>query len=276
MPSVLFCGPDHFQIIDTKNPYMKPGEPLDLVLARTQWESLKHTFEEAGFSVDVLESVDGLEDMVFANNQIFVGESEGEKFVVPSRMRYPSRQREVHHYIAWFKQRGYRVIDLDFGDDYLEGHGDLLWHADGSKVWAGYGFRSTLGGVKKFVIAMKQLGIEVIPLELRDPRFYHLDTCFAPLTSQSVLVHPGAFAPQAYQTIQQNCERVYIVGEGDALKFVCNGVAAGGRFITLHLSPQVANALSRERLQPVVVDTSEFQKSGGSVCCLKLFLERPK
>jgi N-dimethylarginine dimethylaminohydrolase len=242
------------------------------VLARQQWESVKTAFEDAGFRVEVLSSVDGLEDMVFANNQVFVGESKAGKFIVPSRMRYASRQREVPHYVSWFKQRGYRVIELDFGDDYLEGHGDLLWHADSSKVWAGYGFRSSLGGVKKFAAALEPLGIGVIPLELRDPRFYHLDTCFAPLTSKAVLVHPAAFAPQCYQTIQQNCERVYIVGEDDALKFVCNGVAAGTAFITPHISPQVANALSRERLQSVIVNTSEFQKSGGSVCCLKLFI----
>jgi len=86
-----------------------------------------------------------------------------------------------------------------------------------------------------------------------------------------VLVHPAAFTPQSYQVIQQNCERVYVVGEEDALRFVCNGVAAGGKFITPYVSPQVASALSRERLEPVVVNTSEFQKSGGSVCCLKLF-----
>ena len=272
MPSVLFCDPQHFDIVDSKNPFMKPGEPLDRVLARSQWESVKSAFADAGYSVEVLPSVPELEDMVFANNQIFVGDSKEGKFIIPSRMRYESRQREVPHYVSWFKQRGYRSIELEFGEDYLEGHGDLLWHADGSKVWAGYGFRSTLGGVKKFAAAMVPLGSEVIPLELRDPRFYHLDTCFAPLTSKAVLVHPAAFTPQSYQSVQRNCERVYIVGEDDALKFVCNGVAAGGKFITPHLSPHVASAFSRERLEPVVVDTSEFQKSGGSVCCLKLFI----
>jgi N-dimethylarginine dimethylaminohydrolase len=270
VPNVLFCDPEHFQIIDSKNPFMKPGEPMDLALAQTQWEEVKDAFATAGFQVAVLPSVQGLEDMVFANNQIFVDPEK--KIVVPSRMRFPSRQREVPHYVSWFREHGYRIVQLDYRDDFLEGHGDLLWHADGSKVWAGYGFRSTIGGVKKFSAAVDPLGIKVIPLELRDPRFYHLDTCFASLTSKAVLVYPAAFAPQSYQAIQQDCERVYIVGEEDALKFVCNGVAAGGKFITPHLSPQVASALSRERLEPVIVDTSEFQKSGGSVCCLKLFV----
>jgi N-dimethylarginine dimethylaminohydrolase len=270
MPSVLFCDPEHFKIIDSKNPFMKPGEAMDLGLAKQQWQRVQDAFATAGFQVDVLPSVEGLEDMVFANNQIFVDPER--RIVVPSRMRFPSRQGEVPHYVDWFRARGYRIIELDYADDFLEGHGDLLWHADGSKVWAGYGFRSTLGGVKKFAAAVEQFGIQVSPLELRDSRFYHLDTCFAPLTSRAVLVYPAAFTPQSYQTIQQNCERVYIVGEDDALKFVCNGVAAAGKFITPNLSPQVASALSRERLEPVIVDTSEFQKSGGSVCCLKLFI----
>lgn len=271
MRSVLFCDPENFKIVDSKNPFMKPGQPVDLKLARQQWESVKQAFVGGGCAVEVLASVAGLEDMVFANNQVFVGESREGKFIVPSRMRYPSRQREVPHYVSWFKQRGYRVIELDYCEDYLEGHGDLLWHADSSKVWAGYSFRSSLGGVQKFAAAMESLGIEVIPLELRDPRFYHLDTCFAPLTAKAVLVYPAAFTPQSYEVIQKSCERVYIVGEDDALKFVCNGVAAEGKFITPYLSPQMASALSRERLEPVIVNTSEFQKSGGSVCCLKLF-----
>jgi N-dimethylarginine dimethylaminohydrolase len=35
----------------------------------------------------------------------------------------------------------------------------------------------------------------------------------------------------------------------------------------------VQEALAREGLEPVLLDTSEFLKSGGSVCCLKLFFD---
>ena len=59
--------------------------------------------------------------------------------------------------------------------------------------------------------------------------------------------------------------------EAEALGFVCNGVAANGHFITPRLGPGLGRALEREELEPVVVETSEFEKSGGSVCCLKLF-----
>jgi N-dimethylarginine dimethylaminohydrolase len=45
---------------------------------------------------------------------------------MPSRMRHASRQREVAHFVDWFRQRGYKLIEIDFADEVLEGHGDLI------------------------------------------------------------------------------------------------------------------------------------------------------
>ena len=89
------------------------------------------------------------------------------------------------------------MIELDFGDDYLEGHGDLLWHPDGSRIYAGYGFRSTRGGVEKFAAAMSKMGIPVVPLQLVDPYCYHLDTCLCPLNNEAALIFPGAYSAEA-------------------------------------------------------------------------------
>ncbi len=272
MTRALFCPPDHFEIRDVKNPFMRGAEPVDAEKARAQWEEVRRAFEEAGVATEVIPAVADLEDMVFANNQVFVGESsQGERFIVPSHMRFPSRQREVPYFVEWFRERGYRVVELDLSNEFLEGHGDLLWHADESKVWAGHGFRSSRGGVERFAAAMRELEIEVIPLELVDGRFYHLDTCFAPLTREAVLIYPGAFSREALTAIRANCLRVHEVEEAEALRFVCNGVAANGRFLTPHLDAGLVRALARERLEPVVVETPEFEKSGGRICCLKLF-----
>ena len=273
MHRVLFCPPTYYDIRDVKNPFMQDVAPVNRELALRQWEEVRGAFEAAGFALASIDPVPDLEDMVFANNQVFVGRNADGPFVVPSRMRFASRQREVPYFVAWFRERGYRVLELEFGEDFLEGHGDLLWRADFSYVWAGHGIRSTRGGVEKFSQVVAQLGIEVIPLELVDPRFYHLDTCLAPLTSGAVLVYPGAFTSEALEMVHNRCPRVYEVGTEDALQFVCNGVAAGSRFITPQLTPRLGQALAIEGLEPVRVETSEFEKSGGSVCCLKLFVE---
>src|SRR5213075_2974520 len=189
MPNVLLCPPNYFDVVDQKNPYMSRESPVDRAKARTQWDALCGALQQAGCTIETIAPVEGFEDMVFAANQVFVGEKVGYgKFVVPSRMVYASRHREVPFFADWFRTRDYHVIELDYGPDYLEGHGDLLWHPDGSRIYGGYGFSSTKGGIEKFAKAVSEMGIPVVPLELVDPYCYHLDTCLCPLNHEAALI----------------------------------------------------------------------------------------
>lgn len=271
---VLLCPPTFFEVREVKNPYMRGLLPVDPVRAQHQWDLVCEAFRAAGFAVELIDPVPDLEDMVFAANPVFVGcHPRHGRFVVPGRMRYVSRRAEVRHYVDWFRARGYQLLDLELGDEFLEGHGDLIWDADGSRVWAAHGFRSTCGGVERFAAAMQRMNIPVISLQLVDEHFYHLDACFAPLQPGAALIYPGAFPAESLAAICSHIPRIYEVDREDALKFVCNGVSANGKFITPALTHCVREALSREDLEPVLLDTSEFLKSGGSICCLKLFFD---
>jgi N-dimethylarginine dimethylaminohydrolase len=272
MSRVLMCPPTFFEVREVKNPHM--GVAIDRVLAQHQWENLRQALLDAGLTVDIIEAVPDLEDMVFAANQAFVGNHPKlGKFIVPSRMRYPSRQKEVPYYAEWFRLHGYRVVDLDLAGEYLEGHGDLIWHPDHSRIWAGYGFRSTRGGVERFAKAMAELGFPVTFLELTDSYCYHLDTCFCPLNSEAVVIYPGAFSADGLAEIRNRFKRVHELTREDALQFMLNGVVANGHFLTPRLTPELNQILLQEGLTPVVVATSEFEKSGGSLFCMKTFLE---
>ena len=100
MPTVLLCPPHYFDVVDQKNPYMSQKSPVDRVKARTQWDALCSVLQQNGCEIETIDPVEGLEDMVFAANQIFVGAKNGYgKFVVPSRMVYESRRREVPFYV---------------------------------------------------------------------------------------------------------------------------------------------------------------------------------
>ena len=128
--AVLLCPPTYFEVRDRKNPYMRT--PIDRDKAQRQWEELRMALREAGLRVETIEPVPDLEDMVFAANPVFVGHHEKiGKFVVPGEMKYPSRQREVRYYVEWFRKRKYKIVALDLRGEYLEGHGDLLWHQIG-------------------------------------------------------------------------------------------------------------------------------------------------
>jgi N-dimethylarginine dimethylaminohydrolase len=212
--------------------------------------------------------------MVFAANQVFIGSRQSiGKFIVPSRMVYASRQREVPFYVEWFRQRGYNVIDLDLSEDeYLEGHGDLLWHPEGLRVYAGYGFRSTLRAVEKFRDVMSKLEVPVVPLHLVDPYCYHLDTCLCPLNDEAVLIFPGAYEAESLATLRGFWKRVHELTADEAHKFMGNGIVVDGRYLTPNVTPHLEGMLRQEGLTPVIVDSSEFEKSGGSLFCMKAFL----
>src|SRR5579863_9391719 len=97
--TALMCPPTFFDVREPKNPYMAgPGSNpvIDRAKAQQQWEELRRSLQDAGLTVEVIDPVKGLDDMVFTANQVFVGHHKrlGD-FIVPSRMRYPSRQQEV-------------------------------------------------------------------------------------------------------------------------------------------------------------------------------------
>ena len=266
------CPPTFFDVREPKNPYM--GLPVDRVRAQQQWNNLRRALEDAGLKVEVIDPVEDLDDMVFAANQVFVGQHEGlGNFIVPSRMRHASRHKEVAFFVDWFRQRGYKIIDLDLKGEFLEGHGDLLWHPDHARIWAAYGFRSTRRGVEKFAAAMQDLGFPVIPLQLVDEHCYHLDTCLCPLNDEAALIYPGAFSMASLQTLRASWKRIHELTADESRQFMGNGIVVNGRFITPQLTENLQQILNREGLNPVVINTSEFEKSGGSALCMKAFIE---
>src|SRR5207249_7749369 len=104
-----------------------------------------------------------------------------------SRFRYGVRQGETPHFNAWFASHGFRVESLPPAF-HFEGAGDALFC--GETLFAGYRFRSD---VRSHQWVGEHLGVEVLPMELVDPRFYHLDTCFCPLAEDEAIYYPGAF-----------------------------------------------------------------------------------
>jgi N-dimethylarginine dimethylaminohydrolase len=119
---------------------------------------------------------------------------------------------------------------------------------------------------------MSKLGIPVVSLRLIDPYCYHLDTCFCPLNDEAVLIYSGAYAPESLATLRGFWKRVHELTAEEAHKFMGNGIVANGRYLTPYITPHLEAILGQEGLSPVVLDTSEFEKSGGSLFCMKAFL----
>ena len=50
--------------------------------------------------------------------------------------------------------------------------------------------------------------MRVLSLELTDPHFYHLDTCFCPLDAETAAYYPPAFDPYARRVLAANTPRL--------------------------------------------------------------------
>src|SRR3954451_14870208 len=64
----LMCRPTYFAVTYRINPWMDPTAPYDNVLAVSQWENLRRVFLDLGHTVELIDPLPGLPDMVFAAN----------------------------------------------------------------------------------------------------------------------------------------------------------------------------------------------------------------
>jgi N-dimethylarginine dimethylaminohydrolase len=264
--TILMCPPDHFEVAYVINPWMK-GHIANINdgLARRQWDGLRTAIERHA-KVVLAPPQTGLPDIVFtANAGIVLGRQ-----VIVSRFRCPERQGEEPHYRLWFAQHGFEI--LDWPDDVpFEGAGDALFDREKELLWVGHGFRSD-GTVP--AILRKLLGRKTVALNLADPHFYHLDTCFCPLAGGYLIYFAEAFDEKSRSLIEQivpQGKRI-IVDETDALKFCCNAVDLNGHVILNDASENLQNRLRSAGFTPVLTPLSEFMKAGGAAKCLTLKL----
>lgn len=276
--NILLCSPDCFEVRDEKNVHMVGhAGSTDRQEARHQWESLKSIYEtlrERGIvqELEVIPGAEDCEDMVFCANQSFPWQlKDGSKIVVMSRMRHASRQREVIHFEQFFERKGFRSLHLKT-EGRLEGMGDLIPHPGRRLIYGGYGHRSSKEIYEEL---SKLLETEIVPLELGNPAFYHLDTCFVPLSESSVMLCEKAFTPEGLEVISRSFSKLYSVSVEEAIScFSLNAHAfeAGNRRIAIlqQGSVEARHILETEGFEIVETDTSEFMKSGGSVFCMKM------
>lgn len=269
---VLMTAPDHFEVAYVINPHMAGNVgDVDRDRARHQWERLRDTYERLGLKVSVLGGAAGLPDMVFCANQTLPYQTPGgERGAVLSRMHAVQRKPEVEHYRRFFEGEGYEVrgLDPDLPGDF-EGMGDALWHPGRYLLWGGYGYRTDRQVYDRLESA---LGFMVVPLELEDPDFYHLDTCLCPLDEQTALIYPGAFDDEGLAALRAHFPRVIEAPEDEARGlFACNAHCPDGRHVLIQQGcTETMRLLQDAGYEVVELQTDEFLKSGGSVFCMKL------
>jgi len=263
-PAFLMCRPTFYGIHYRINPWMDLRRQANRAVALRQWQTLREVLEhEFRATVHLCRARPGLPDMTFTAN---AGLVRGRVFV-PSRFRYPERAGEEPHFTRWFRRRGYAVRPLA-GDGRFEGAGDTLFVGD--TLFAGYYFRTD---VLTHTALGEALGVRVVSLQLVNPRFYHLDTCFAPLGRAAALYYPRAFDDYARRVLKETVGDLVPVNDAEAHEFGCNAVVAGRRAVVSEPCRELARALRRRGYAVYGANFSEFIKAGGAAKCLTLRLD---
>ncbi|SDS28679.1 dimethylargininase [Microlunatus soli] len=254
--------PDHFAVRYAINPWMDPGRPVDVDRAVAQWQQLQDSYRQLGHQVNLVPSLPGLPDMVYAANGGLVVDG----LAITARFAHPERSAEGPAYAEWFGTQGLTVHDSVATN---EGEGDFL--VVGDRILAGWGFRTDPAA---HVEVAEVTGREVISLELVDPRYYHLDTALAVLSEDEIAYYPDAFAPTSRSLLKTLYPDAVLATAADAAVLGLNAVSDGLHVIMTDAAPELAEQLRRRGFEPIGVDLSELLKGGGSVKCCTLEIRR--
>ncbi|MGC2658143.1 MAG: hypothetical protein WA324_09340 [Bryobacteraceae bacterium] len=262
----LMCPPVHFGVEYVINPWMQGQlHASNLAVANDQWSRLHGLLSDRA-EVASLPAVPGLPDLVFTANAALIYR----KTAVVSSFRCPERQPESPYFANWLRDDGFNVHLMPAGVPF-EGAGDALLDRGRPLLWLGHGMRSDIAAEPHLE---RYIDVEVQPLRLQDPRFYHLDTCFCPLESGYLLYYPPAFDEAGNAAIEarisSDCRLA--LSEEDAIHFACNAVNVGKSVILNYASPQLIAHLNTWGFDVTTTALTEFIRAGGAAKCLSLRL----
>jgi N-dimethylarginine dimethylaminohydrolase len=265
-PTCLMCPPTLYDVNYVINPWMAGNvNRSSRERATHQWNALHGALAKIA-DVLLVDPQPGSPDMVFTANAGLVFEGK----VALSSFYHPERQDEEPHFRRWFLESGFAVCDIPRVTPF-EGEGDALFEADGLRLWAGHGPRTREDSHRQ----LTQLwDIEVVSLRLVDPRFYHLDTCFCPLSNGEVMYYPAAFDAESQKRIERRytAAKRICVSESDALRFACNAINIGKAILLNQISDGLFAKLQSLGYSVAQVELTEFLKAGGAAKCLVLRL----
>jgi N-dimethylarginine dimethylaminohydrolase len=260
---LLMCAPSYYGIEYEINPWMSRSRQSNAERAQEQWNRLCRILQEQ-LSVEIqqVDAQSGLPDMVFTANAGLVWKN---KFIV-SNFRHGVRRPEAPCFAAWFRERGFEVLHLPV-EYYFEGEGDLL--KAGQYWFGGYHIRSDALAHQRVAEIIEE---EVLSLELTSDWFYHLDTCFCPLSEGQAMFYPDAFDPYARKVLENHIPTLIPVKPEEAERFACNAIVSGKNIVMNDGCPKIRASMEGAGFTVLETPLDEFIKAGGSAKCLVLKL----
>jgi dimethylargininase len=227
--------------------------PVDLDLAREQWQAYVVALHSAGWETIEVEPADDCPDAVFVEDPVLVY---GDLAVI-ARPGAASRRPETVAVERVVRDLGYRVARIE-APGTLDG-GDVLKH-DGT-AYVGLGGRTNGAGIHQLATLLRPQGVRVQAVPVT--RALHLKSAVTALPDGTVIGWPPVLDdPEAFPRFRAMQEEpgshVVLLG-GEHLLIAASAAATAQR-------------LRAEGHAVTSVDISEFEKLEGCVTCLSVRL----
>jgi N-dimethylarginine dimethylaminohydrolase len=265
-PTYLMCPPEWYDVNYVINPWMagnlhQPSRDT----AFAQWRGLYENLQRIA-DVRLLHAREGAPDMVYVAHAALVHHG----VAAVSSFTHLQRQAEEQPLRRWFQDAGFLLWETP-RETSFEGEGDVLFDAVGGHLWAAHGVRTCQHSHRHVADAWHA---SVTSLHLVDPRFYHLDLCFAPLSGGHLLYFPEAFDAASREKIEAvyDAEKRIVVSELEAVQFACNVINVGRNILMGSVEGGLTGRLSSLGYDVTELPMSEFLRGGGSVKSMALRL----
>ena len=262
-----------------QNPYIDVKHSVDKAKVAKQHKAVETAFQHM-VTYRLPHTTDKLPDIVFVANGGLALPRLPVPLVILPHMKYAQRKAELPYLEAMFAKLGIATHPFPGSKAApFEGAAELKWFHGGQLAICGPGWRSTRETFRRLNHLLKEIyeeyGLEspeLLVLPLISDNYYHLDVAMLEFDDTKCVIHKRAFSPASIRALQKalGFRNVTVLDTTDS--FCLNAVVDGPRLITHKLTdPGVRPILERATGRRVhEVDTSEFERSGGSVRCMTL------
>jgi dimethylargininase len=228
--------------------------PVDLDLARRQWQGYVEALTRAGWRTIEVEPVDECPDSAFVEDTVVVYAD----LAVICNPGADERKPEVVGTEQTLTELGYRIARIT-GPGTLDGGDVLKW---GGTVWVGLGGRTNREGIRQLRECLAPLGAEVIGVPLT--KVLHLKSAVTALPDGSILGYPPLVDDVAFWG-----ERFVAVPEEPGAHVVILGPRT---VLMADSAPRSIDLVKSLGYQVISVQISEYEKLEGCVTCLSVRL----
>ena len=230
-------------------------QPVDLDLARRQWDGYVAALHDAGWETIEVPPAEDCPDSVFVEDTVVMY---GDRAVI-SRPGADERKPETAATAAVLRGLGYDVVEIE-APGTLDG-GDVLKH--GGRVWVGLGGRTNQAGVDQLAAYLEPYGARVVGVPVE--KVLHLKSAVTALPDGTVIGYPPLVD-------DQDVWSSFLAVPEEPGSHV---VLLGDDLVLMSTSAPRTRALLEERgLRVLAVDLTEYEKLEGCVTCLSVRLRQ--